>query len=113
MYAMVASATYQHHGFFTPLYHIASTFIAPTQLMTSMQHAMMGSTFYFAGPAVLGAAIHMMTGAMYGVVFALAVPQAAPARRRAARSRCRVGGDRVRGEFLDRPATGGKGVQQR
>ncbi len=74
MYAMVASATYQHHGFFTPLYHIASTIIAPTQLMTSMQHAMMGSTFYLAGgPAVLGAAIHMMTGAMYGVVFALAV----------------------------------------
>ncbi|MEP7177509.1 MAG: hypothetical protein ABI775_00305 [Pseudonocardiales bacterium] len=74
MYAMVASATYQHHGFFTPLYHIASTLIAPTQLMVSMQHAMMGSTFYFAvGPAVLGAAIHMMTGAIYGVVFVVAV----------------------------------------
>ncbi len=74
MYAMVASATYQHRGFFTPLYHIASTFIASTQLMASMQHAMMGSTFYFAGgPAVIGAAIHMMTGAMYGVVFAVAV----------------------------------------
>lgn len=74
MYAMIASATYQHHGFFTPLYHIASTFIAPSDLMTSMQHAMMGSTFYFAfGPAVLGAAIHMMTGAMYGAVFAVAI----------------------------------------
>lgn len=74
MYAMLASATYQHHGFFTPLYHIASTFIAPNALMTSMQHAMMGSTFYFAfGPAILGAAIHMMTGAMYGAVFAAAV----------------------------------------
>ncbi len=72
MYAMIASLTYQHHGFFTPLYHIASTFIAPKTLMTSMQHAMTGSNFYFAfGPALLGALIHMMTGAMYGVVFAL------------------------------------------
>lgn len=74
MYAMVASATYQHHGFFTPLYHIASTFIAPNELMASMQHAMMGGTFFFAfGPAVLGAVIHMMTGAMYGAVFAVAI----------------------------------------
>jgi hypothetical protein len=23
MYAMIASATYQHHGFFTPLFHIS------------------------------------------------------------------------------------------
>ncbi|MGK2854021.1 MAG: hypothetical protein ACSLE3_07970, partial [Microbacteriaceae bacterium] len=28
MYAMVAALTYQHTGFFTPLYHIAST-LAP------------------------------------------------------------------------------------
>ncbi len=69
-YAMIASATYQDHGFFTPLYHIASLFIAPTDLMTSMQHAMGGSTFYFTfGPAVLGALIHMMVGAMYGAAF--------------------------------------------
>ena len=72
VYAMIASATYQHHGFFTPLYHIASLFIAPTNLMTSMQHAMTGSTFYFAfGPAILGAIIHMMVGAMYGAIFAI------------------------------------------
>ena len=74
MYAMIASATYQHHGFFTPLYHIASTFISTNALMTSMQHAMMGNTFYFTfGPAVLGALIHMMVGAMYGAILALLV----------------------------------------
>ena len=73
-YAMIASATYQSHGFFTPLYHIASTFIAPTTLMASMQHAMSGGTFYFSlGPAALGAVIHMMIGAMYGAAFGLVV----------------------------------------
>ena len=72
-FAMMAAATYQSSGFFTPLYHIASTFISPSTLMTSMQHAMTGSTFYFAfGPAVLGAVIHMMIGAMYGAIFAIA-----------------------------------------
>lgn len=71
-FAMMAAATYQGVGFFTPLYHIASTFISPSTLMTSMQHAMDGSTFYFAfGPAVLGAFIHMMIGAMYGAMFAV------------------------------------------
>ncbi len=72
-FAMMAAATYQGVGFFTPLYHIASTLISPSTLMTSMQHAMAGSTFYFAfGPAVLGAAIHMTIGAMYGAMFAVA-----------------------------------------
>ncbi len=73
-YAMIASATYQHHGFFTPLYHIASTFISPSYLMTSMQGAMGGSTFdFFVGPAVLGAVMHMMIGAMYGAMFGVLV----------------------------------------
>jgi len=71
-FAMMAAATYQHFGFFTPLYHIASTFISPSTLMTSMKNAMAGSTFTFVtGPAVLGALIHMMIGAMYGVMFAV------------------------------------------
>lgn len=69
-YAMIASATYQHHGFFTPLYHIASLFVAPTDLMSSMAHAMTGDTYYVSsGTALLGAALHMMTGAMYGAAF--------------------------------------------
>lgn len=73
-FAMMAAATFQGSGFFTPLYHIASTFISPNTMMTSMQHAMTGSTFYFSfGPAVLGAVVHMMIGAMFGAVFAIAV----------------------------------------
>jgi hypothetical protein len=72
-FAMMAAATYQNSGFFTPLYHIASTFISPSTLMTSMQHATTGNTFFFSfGPAVLGAMIHMMIGAMYGAMFAIA-----------------------------------------
>lgn len=71
-FAMMAAATYQHVGFFTPLYHIASTFVSPSTLMASMQEAMAGHTYYLvAGPAVLGAVVHMMTGAMYGLVFAV------------------------------------------
>ncbi len=73
LFAMIAAATYQHNGFFTPLYHIASTFISADSMMTSMQHAMMGTTFYFTlGPALVGAMIHMMIGAMYGALFAVA-----------------------------------------
>jgi len=71
-YAMMAAATYQASGFFTPLYHIASTLISPETLMTSMAEADAGHLFYFAfGPAVLGAVVHMMVGAMYGVMFAV------------------------------------------
>ncbi|MCA1703124.1 MAG: hypothetical protein LC808_07570 [Actinobacteria bacterium] len=72
MYAMVAGATYVGSGFFTPLYHIASTFISPKPMMTSMQNAMDGRDFYFTfGPALLGMMVHLMTGAIYGGVFAL------------------------------------------
>lgn len=72
-FAMMAAATYQRSGFFTPLYHIASTFISPSTMMTSMKDAMAGNEFFFAlGPAILGAIVHMMVGAMYGVMFAVA-----------------------------------------
>lgn len=71
MYAMVAAATYQDTGFFTPLYHIASTFIEPKAMETSMQQAMNGDLFYFsAGPAILGLAVHMMVALVFGLVFA-------------------------------------------
>jgi hypothetical protein len=74
MYAMLAAATYQHSGFFTPMYHIASLVIAPDTMMTSMHSAMAGHTFTFAfGPALLGAIIHMMVGAIYGAMFGVLV----------------------------------------
>lgn len=72
MFAMTAAATYQDTGFFTPMYHIAATFIDPTAMETSMKEAMGGDLYYFsAGPAALGMAIHMMTAVTFGVVFAL------------------------------------------
>ncbi len=74
MFAMIAAATYQDTGFFTPMYHIAATFIDPTTMETSMKEAMGGDLYYFsAGPAALGMAIHMMTAITFGVIFALLV----------------------------------------
>ena len=72
MFAMVASVTYQNHGFFTPLFHISALFGSPDAMMRSGMEAMAGNEFWFsAGPAALGLLIHMMTGAMFGIGFAL------------------------------------------
>jgi hypothetical protein len=61
-------------GFFTPLYHIASLWASQDSMMASMQDAMADQNFHFEfGPALLGAVIHMMTGAVYGAIFAVAV----------------------------------------
>ena len=73
-YAMVAAATYQDTGFFTPLYHIASTFIEPSAMEASMQHAMGGDSFHLdMGPAALGMAIHLGTGAVLGAAFGVLI----------------------------------------
>jgi hypothetical protein len=72
MYAMIAAATYQKTGFYTPMYHIASLIIGPQYMMTSMKHAMAGQLFSFtAGPAALGMAIHLAVGMIFGAVFGL------------------------------------------
>ena len=74
VFAMMASATYHGVGFFTPLYHIASSVIAPDAMMTSAGEAMAGNLFYFtAGPAVLGFLLHLAIGAVFGTIFALVV----------------------------------------
>ncbi len=71
MFAMIVSLTFQHHGFFTPLFHISALFGSPDAMMRSASEAMAGSKFWFsASPAVLGLLIHMVTGAMFGVGFA-------------------------------------------
>ncbi|MGA9747926.1 MAG: hypothetical protein WBQ50_10775 [Nocardioides sp.] len=73
MYAMGA-AWVEGTGFFTPLHHIASLWAPQESMMTSMQEATSGNDFQLsAGTALLGAVIHMMTGAMYGAVFGLVV----------------------------------------
>jgi len=45
MFAMVAAAGYRGSGFFTPLDHIALVSLAPSPMMTSMQHAMSAACF--------------------------------------------------------------------
>jgi len=74
VYAMIAAWT-KDTGFFTPLYHIASLWADQDAMMKSMMADGEDSdafTFVF-DTALLGAFIHMMTGAMYGAVFGLAV----------------------------------------
>ena len=74
MYAMGASWA-KDTGFFTPLYHIASLWADPDAMMKSMMGGMEdGDAFTFVfDTALLGAVIHMMTGAAYGAIFGLAV----------------------------------------
>jgi hypothetical protein len=80
-FAMVASVTYQHHGFFTPLYHISALLGSPDAMMTSVRQAMAGHHFWFsAGPALLGLMIHIVTGAAYGMVFVLITRHLHPSR---------------------------------
>jgi hypothetical protein len=74
MFAMIAAATYQDTGFFTPLYLIASSVLDPSTMMRSMQAAGGGDTFTFsAGPAIAGLALHLLTGALWGAIFGLIV----------------------------------------
>lgn len=74
MYAMIAAYA-KDTGFFTPLYHIASLVSDDSDMMTSMMAAAVGgdSFTFLAGPALLGAMIHMMTGALFGGAFGLVV----------------------------------------
>ena len=73
-FAMIASATYHDTGFFTPLHHIASAVIDPSAMMRSMEAGMAGNTFAISvGPALLGLALHLITGAFWGAIFGLIV----------------------------------------
>jgi hypothetical protein len=74
MFAMIASATYHDTGFFTPLHHIASALIGPTAMTRSMEAGMAGDAFAISvGPALLGLALHLGTGAFWGAIFGLIV----------------------------------------
>jgi len=69
--AAIAAATYQHMGFFTPVYRIAAV-LDPTSMLVSVQEAETGSPFYFdLQPLVAGSAMHLTIGGFFGVVFAL------------------------------------------
>ncbi len=106
MYAMLAAYA-KDTGFFTPLYHIASLVTDDSDMMKSMTADKMdGDAFTFLfGPAILGAVIHMITGAMYGAVFGL--NHRAPDVRRRPRpvGRGRPPQDRYRARRSPRPLT--------
>lgn len=80
MFAMAAAVTYQHNGFFTPLFHISALTGSPESMMTSVMKAAGGDKFWFTpGAAAVGLIIHMLTGAAYGMGLAFllrAVPRA-------------------------------------
>jgi uncharacterized membrane protein YagU involved in acid resistance len=69
--AMVASATYQGRGFFTPAYHVAFT-IDPDTMGLSLDRADTGDRFFFSQEAfVFGLALHVMVAGVFGALFAV------------------------------------------
>lgn len=68
---MVAGATWQHTGFFTPAYRVV-TMLDPTPMRVSLEEAASGSPFYAdQQPLVAGIGAHLAVGCFFGVVFAL------------------------------------------
>jgi len=68
IFVMIASATYLHMGFFTPLYAIAEPLIGVQPLLTSLADGI----FYLApGPALLGLVGHLLWSALWGLIFGL------------------------------------------
>jgi hypothetical protein len=69
--ALIASATIEHDGFFTPIYRVVSILDA-APLLVSLQEAAFGSQFYFdQQPMFAGGAAHLAVGSFFGAVFAL------------------------------------------
>ena len=74
MFAMIISGSVKHTGYFTPIYHIASSVISGKAMMTSMLGPIQGHNFYFdLGPAIVGGIVHMMTGAIVGAIFGIII----------------------------------------
>lgn len=74
LFAMIAAATYQHRGFYTPLYRIASL-LGDDTVVRSLREAAGGDPFYFVPePVFFGAGTHLMVGAFFGAVYAVVTP---------------------------------------
>lgn len=73
IFAMIAAATYQGTGFFTPMYHIASSVgwtSAAEAMKSSIEAAGTGDSFFLTtGPALGGFVIHLGVAAAWGLVF--------------------------------------------
>ena len=71
LFAMIASATYQGRGLFTPMYHIAFV-VDPDTFPTSLKAASVGDVAFFRNqPFFFGFAIHVFVGGFYGLIFGL------------------------------------------
>ena len=71
LFAMVASATYQGRGFFTPMYHAAFV-VDPQTMGVAIGKAGAGEPFYFAREAfIFGMIIYVLVGGTLGAVFAV------------------------------------------
>jgi hypothetical protein len=71
LFAMMASATWQGRGFFTPMYHAAFV-VDPQTLNMSLTKAAAGEHFYFAREAfTFGLIVYWMVGGAFGALFGL------------------------------------------
>jgi len=69
LFAMVASATYQGRGFFTPMYHAAFT-VDPQTMVASIGQAAAGDRFYFIRESFLiGMITYVFVGGVLGAAF--------------------------------------------
>ena len=69
LFAMVASATYQGRGFFTPMYHSAYT-VDPQTMVASIGLAAAGDRFYFVRESFLiGMITYVFVGGVLGAAF--------------------------------------------
>lgn len=72
LFAMVASATYQGRGFFTPMYHAAFT-VDPETMVASIAQAGTGEPFYFVRESFLfGMITYVFVGGALGALFGVA-----------------------------------------
>jgi hypothetical protein len=72
LFAMVASATYQGRGFFTPMYHAAFT-LDPQTMVASIAQAAAGERFYFVRESfLLGMITYVLVGGALGALFGVA-----------------------------------------
>lgn len=71
IFSMIAAATYQQRGFFTPMYHITSL-LGDDTAARSLQKAASGDVFFFVPePTIFGVAMHLVVGGFFGAIFSV------------------------------------------
>jgi hypothetical protein len=72
--AMIASATWQHAGFYTPWYRIAAV-LDPLPLQASLEEAAADrpSFYFYPQPMFAGLAVHLAIGGFFGILFVLLI----------------------------------------